>query len=87
MSKANETSADKVRISITAEQRVSLSKTVEMTRADYEAYERALRDLDGREMEETIAAIANRYGFYGDGRDIDNAWDPEEITFTLVEGE
>lgn len=71
--------SDKIKVCMTAYQRVELSKVVEMDRKDYDEYVRLCgSDLRARELDKRINDIASRYGL--DGEQVD--WDEmEETTF------
>ena len=74
-----------MKVIITAETRVHLSKIVEMSEEDYEKYKEIVVDSTGltyREIDQEIAKLADKYDF-GYGDDIEDMEDPEEVTFQV----
>ncbi|EJI5073111.1 hypothetical protein NE917_003047 [Salmonella enterica] len=56
-----------------------------MKKADYDKYLQICAECSfAREIEERIREIANKYGFFGDGEDIEDIGEPEDIEFELV---
>ncbi|MGF3694260.1 hypothetical protein [Salmonella enterica] len=77
--------SDTVNVNIQAESTVKFSKTVGMKKADYDKYLEVCEEWQSaQEIEEQIKEIANKYGFFGDGEDIEDIGEPEEIEFNLV---
>lgn len=77
-----------MKVIITAEARVHLSKIVEMSEEDFEKYQQII-DSTGfsyREIDQQIATLADKYGF-GYGDDIEDMEDPEEVTFEILKGD
>lgn len=77
-----------MKVIITAEARVHLSKIVEMNEEDYEKYKEIVDStgLSYREIEQEIAKLADKYGF-GYGDDIEDMEDPEEVIFEILKGD
>ena len=73
-----------MKVIITAEARVHLSKIVEMNEEDYEKYKEIVDStgLSYREIDQEIAKLADKYDF-GYGDDIEDMEDPEEVTFQI----
>ncbi|HEA0272885.1 TPA: hypothetical protein RU621_001329 [Salmonella enterica] len=77
--------SDTVKVIIQAEATVKFRKTVEMEKADYDKYLEVCEEWQSDlEVEEQIKEIANKYGFFGDGEDIKDIGEPEDIEFELV---
>ncbi|EDX4489652.1 hypothetical protein AHR05_002923 [Salmonella enterica subsp. salamae] len=56
-----------------------------MKKADYDKYLEVCEEWQSDlEIEEQIKEIANKYGFFGDGEDIEDIGEPEDIEFELV---
>ncbi|ENL1954749.1 hypothetical protein AB4V24_002989 [Salmonella enterica] len=76
---------DTVKVVITARSAVEFRKTVVMKKADYDLYLKICTEWSSaREVEEQIKEIAFKYGFDGDGDNIEDIDDPEDIEFELV---
>lgn len=76
---------DTVKVVITARSAVEFRKIVEMDKADYDHYLKICEEWSSaREVDEQIKEIAFKYGFYGDGDDIEDIGEPEETEFELV---
>lgn len=76
---------DTVKVVIQAEATARFSKTVEMEKTDYDKYLQICEECtSASEVEEQIKEIAIKYDFHGDGDDIENIGDPEDIEFELV---
>ncbi|EAY4676225.1 hypothetical protein NF98_04165 [Salmonella enterica subsp. enterica serovar Rubislaw] len=74
-----------VKVVIRAEATARFSKTEEMDKADYDKYLQICEEWSSaREVEEQIKEIALKYGFDGDGDDIEEIGEPEETEFELV---
>lgn len=70
-----------MKVIITAEAKVKLSKIVEMDENDYKKYLEIIdSSASNRDIEAQIAEIACNYHF-GYGNDIEDMDDPEEVTF------
>ncbi|HCM1915219.1 TPA: hypothetical protein N3A33_001080 [Salmonella enterica subsp. salamae serovar 28:r:e,n,z15] len=77
--------SDTVKVIIQSEATVKFRKTVEMEKADYDKYLQICKEWSSAlEVEEQIKEIANKYGFFGDGDDIENIGKPEDIEFELI---
>ncbi|MBK5075185.1 hypothetical protein I2492_19490 [Budviciaceae bacterium CWB-B4] len=77
---------NKVFVSISAEMKVKLSKTVEMDEEDYEEYLSLVdSELSYSDIDSKIAAIAHKYNFDGSPDDWVDFDDPEEIEFKVIE--
>ncbi|EAP9507712.1 hypothetical protein DY703_14610 [Salmonella enterica] len=77
--------SDTVKVIIQAEAAVKFKKTVEMKKADYDKYLEVCEEWQSDlEVEGQIKEIANKYGFFGDGEDIEDIGEPEDIEFELV---
>lgn len=77
--------SDIVNVAILAEATARFSKKVKMKKSDYERYLRICEEWQsGCEVDEQIKEIAVKYGFHGDGDDIENIDAPEGIEFELV---
>lgn len=72
--------AEKVRVSISANQHIHLDKTVEMDKADFEKYQRIC--AEGIDLDSRISEIACKYDLGVQDCSYEN--DPEDITFVLV---
>ncbi|ELE3262542.1 hypothetical protein RLQ91_002228 [Salmonella enterica subsp. enterica serovar Javiana] len=76
---------DTVKVVITARSAVEFRKTVVMKKADYDLYLKICTEWSSaREVEEQIKEIAFKYGFDGDGDNIEDIGEPEETEFELV---
>ncbi|EDA8690927.1 hypothetical protein A4L51_19975 [Salmonella enterica subsp. enterica serovar Newport] len=76
---------DTIKVVITARSTVEFRKTVVMEKADYDRYLKICTEWSSaREVEEQIKEIAFKYGFDGDGDDIEDIDKPEDIEFELV---
>ncbi|EDJ1431585.1 hypothetical protein AB6J24_001089 [Salmonella enterica] len=76
---------DTVKVVITARSAVEFRKTVVMKKADYDLYLKICTEWSSaREVEEQIKEIAFKYGFDGNGDNIEDIDDPEDIEFELV---
>ncbi|EIM6320141.1 hypothetical protein LNS10_003517 [Salmonella enterica] len=76
---------DTVKVVITARSTVEFRKTVEMDKADYDKYLQICEEWSSaREVDEQIKEIALKYGFDGDGDNIEDIDAPEETEFELV---
>ncbi|EAZ4078289.1 hypothetical protein B9W89_14395 [Salmonella enterica] len=76
---------DTVKVVITARSAVEFRKTVVMKKADYDLYLKICEEWSSaREVEEQIKEIAFKYGFDGDGDNIEDIGEPEDIEFELV---
>ncbi|EAS1877700.1 hypothetical protein AIP78_00980 [Salmonella enterica] len=76
---------DTVKVVITARSAVEFRKTVVMKKADYDLYLKICEVWSSaREVEEQIKEIAFKYGFDGDGDNIEDIGEPEETEFELV---
>lgn len=76
--------SDKIKVTMTAEQRVKLSKTVMMSIQDFAEYGNILEhETNSREIDKKINAIAARYGLDEANSQID--WDDMEETIFVVE--
>lgn len=74
-----------IKVIITAEAKVKLSKTIYMQQEDYDKYlELVDSDLSNREIDKEISVLADKYNF-GYLSDIEDMDDPEEVTFELFE--
>lgn len=70
-----------MKVNITAERTVRLSRIVDMTDADFAEYERLCEELHGRSLDKAIETLASKHGFCGDAGDEYDWDDLEEITF------
>ncbi|EDS3168025.1 hypothetical protein GRH13_001119 [Salmonella enterica subsp. enterica] len=77
--------SDTVKVVIQAEATARFSKIVEMEKADYDKYLQICEEWSStREVDEQIKEIAFKYDFYGDGEDIEDINEPENIEFELI---
>lgn len=75
--------SDFILVEISAEAKVHYKKQVNMKREDYEKYLSICEEWSGN-IDDKVAEIAVKYGFFADAEDIEDIDDPEDVEFTPV---